>query len=116
MMTGEKEQITDLYKAAGKRIYDVRNMRGYTREFLAEKAGISPKFLYEIETGRKGFSAGNLYYMCIALEVRMDYIMFGDTGEGYDGRLMGVIELFEEKHTDFLEKLLKAIYDLTKNK
>lgn len=113
MMIEEKEQLTDIYKEAGKRIQDVRNMRGYTREDLATKAGISPKFLYEIETGRKGFSAGNLYYMCIALEVRMDYIMLGDAGKDYDQKLMGVLELFEQRQTDCLEIALKAIYELS---
>lgn len=113
MMIEEKEQLVEIYKEAGRRIQDVRNMRGYTREDLASRAGISPKFLYEIETGRKGFSAGNLYYMCHALEVRMDYIMFGDAGKDYDQKLMGVLELFENRQTDFLEVALKAIYDLS---
>lgn len=53
-----------LYKEAGERILLVRIMRGYTRETLAERAAISPKFLYEIETGRKGFSAAVLFNLC----------------------------------------------------
>lgn len=113
MIMDEKEELVEIYKEAGRRIQDVRNMRGYTREDLAEKAGISSKFLYEIEIGRKGFSAGNLYYICHALEVRMDYIMFGDVGKNYDQKLMGVLELFENRQTDFLEVALKAIYDLS---
>lgn len=113
MIKDGKEQLVEIYKEAGKRIQNVRNMRGYTREYLAAQAGISPKFLYEIETGRKGFSAGNLYYMCRALEVRMDYIMLGEVSNTYDQKLMGVLELFEPKQTDCLEIVLKAIYDLT---
>jgi len=112
MMIGEKEQLEVIYREAGKRIQNVRNMRGYTRENLAEMAGISPKFLYEIETGRKGFSAGNLYYMSHALDVRTDYIMFGEKGTDYDQKLMGVLELFEQRQTASLEAVLKAIYDL----
>ena len=112
MIFEEKEQLTEIYKNAGRRIQDVRNMRGYTREALAEMVGISPKFLYEIETGRKGFSAGNLYYMSHALEVRADYIMFGEEGAEYDWRLLSVLELFEQRQTESLEEVLKSIYNL----
>ena len=44
-----------LYKNAGIRIRFLREERHYTREYLAEMADISPKFLYEIESGQKGF-------------------------------------------------------------
>ena len=47
-------------KEAGKRIRTIRKERGYSRNQLAEKAGISSKFLYEIEQGRKKFSAETL--------------------------------------------------------
>ena len=57
--------MTNVYKESGERILLVRVMRGYTRETLAEMASISPKFLYEIETGKKGFSAIVLYNICI---------------------------------------------------
>lgn len=49
-----------------------------SRETLAEMADISPKFLYEIETGQKGFSAGTLYKLGIALASSSDYILCGD--------------------------------------
>lgn len=39
----------------GKRIRELRKQQNSTREGLAEKAGISAKFLYEIETGKKDF-------------------------------------------------------------
>lgn len=112
MISNDKEQLADVYKEAGQRIFQVRNMRGYTRENLAALTGISPKFLYEIETGKKGFSAGNLYLMSHALKVRADYILFGDDGVECDQKLMGVLELFEQRQTDSLEEVLKAIYNL----
>ena len=45
--------MKNLYKEVGERIYLTRVMRGYTRDTLAELASISPKFLYEIEIGKK---------------------------------------------------------------
>lgn len=69
--------MEDLYKEAGKRLMTIRNSYGYTRETLAKLANISPKFLYEIETGRKGFSAFVLYHLSVALKVDCDYILTG---------------------------------------
>ncbi len=70
-----------LYVKMGERISTVRVLRGYSREELAERAGISSKFLYEIENGKKGFSALILYDICQALDVTSKYIMTGETGE-----------------------------------
>ena len=41
----------------GYRIRELREMHNYTREEMAEMVEISPKFLYEIESGKKGFSS-----------------------------------------------------------
>ena len=41
----------------GYRIRELREMHNYTREEIAEMVEISPKFLYEIESGKKGFSS-----------------------------------------------------------
>ena len=49
-----------IYYDAGNRIRYLREKQHYTREQLAEMADISPKFLYEIESGQKGFSADTL--------------------------------------------------------
>ena len=62
----------------GTRIRELREIQNYTREAFAEKIEISSKFLYEIETGKKGFSADTLCRISQALSVSCDYIMFGE--------------------------------------
>lgn len=57
---------------AGQRIRELREIQNYTRESLAEKVDISVKFLYEIETGKKGFSAETLCRISKALSVSCD--------------------------------------------
>lgn len=69
--------MINIYVEAGKRIHAARLSHGYTRKYLAEQASISPKFLYEIENGKKGFSAQVLCNLCNALDVDCDYIMTG---------------------------------------
>lgn len=61
----------------GTRIRELREMRHYTRDAFAGKVGISSKFLYEIETGRKNFSADILCRIAQELTVSCDYIMLG---------------------------------------
>lgn len=69
---------SSIYKGAAIRIRRLRNQYGITREELAEETGVSAKHIYEIETGRKGFSAGVLYRLATVLGVDCDYIMTGE--------------------------------------
>ena len=57
------------YMHSSEKIKGLRIHQGYTVEQLAEEANISTKFLYEIEAGRKGFSANVLYKISKALNV-----------------------------------------------
>ena len=70
-----------IYYNAGIRIRYLREEKKYTRERLAELAEISPKFLYEIEVGCKGFSADTLYKLSEALDTNADFILHGDCRE-----------------------------------
>lgn len=101
-----------VYKKAGERILLVRVMRGYTRENLAEMASITPKFLYEIENGKKGFSAIVLYKICGALEVDCDYILTGRQKIDCDHKLVETLQLFNQNQTECLNMILKQIYEL----
>ena len=104
--------MMNIYKKAGERIYLTRVMRGFIRDTLVELASISVKFLYEIETGKKGFSAVVLYNICHALKVDCDYILTGKETISYDQKLMNTLQLFNEKQTEQISAILKEIHDL----
>jgi len=70
--------MNEMYVKMGERISFIRVSRGLSREKLAEEVDISPKFLYEIETGKKGFSVRILYDLCEALGVSSKYLMTGE--------------------------------------
>ena len=76
---GEKVQMkdADLYLQAGIRIQRLRKNYHLTRNEMSELVGISSKFIYEIELGKKGFSASVLYKIADAFGVNCDYIMTG---------------------------------------
>ena len=57
----------DIKKLFGKKVKEKRIALGFTQEVLAEKIGISPKSLSQIELGNNFVSAENLEAICIAL-------------------------------------------------
>lgn len=104
--------MNNFYKEVGMRIQKARVMRGYTREGLSELAGISTKFIYEIENGKKGFSAENLHNICKVLKMDCDYILTGCGKSDCDKRLWETIKLFSANQSDDIEKLLRFIYEM----
>ncbi len=62
----------------GERIKEIRNAKKLTREQLAIKAGLSSKFIYEVEKGIKGLSVDSLIKITKALECRCDEILMED--------------------------------------
>lgn len=102
---------------AGERIRLLRELNNYTREAFAEKVDISAKFLYEIEIGKKGFSANTLCRIAQALSVSCDYIMYGENrGELYLDNVVGVLNKFNNKQMGRLFDILSSIYSLSSDK
>ncbi len=63
----------------GMRIKKIRKKLGLTQDQLAEKAGISAHFVYEIERGQKTMSLYTLVDIASALGASTDYLLFGQT-------------------------------------
>lgn len=101
-------------QSIGTRIYLLRTDRGYSREYLSEKAGISSKFLYEIENRNRGFSAQTLGKLAKALEVTTDYILYGEENVLYDQRIAATIEQFRPDELEMVKRLLDIAYELAK--
>lgn len=101
--------VSRMYLEAGERIHELRRIKGYSREKLADKAEISTKFLYEIEMGRKGFTAEVLYRLAKVLEVKCDYILAGSSGEDpcnlYINKMLN-------KYSDFQKRNVLRILEL----
>lgn len=97
----------------GERIRELRESQNYTREGLAEKVDISAKFLYEIEVGKKGFSADTLCRMSQALSVSCDYIMYGEEKEHRSAeKIICVLEMLEPKQVSKVQDILKLLCDM----
>ena len=97
----------------GERIRELRERQNYTREVFAEKVDISAKFLYEIETGKKGFSADTLCRISMALSVSCDYIMFGEETEHYASeKIMCVLASMKPAQVCQILNILRILYEM----
>ena len=91
----------------GLRIRETRESQNYTREGFAEKVGISPKFLYEIESRCKGFSANTLCKIADALSVSCDFIMTGEElPERSNEKIICTLERIEPRQISRMQEVL----------
>ncbi len=104
--------MNSFYDKAGLRIRNLREANRYTRKEFAEIAEISPKFLYEIETGQKGFSADTLYRISKALSVNCEYILAGDEQNDYNLEVLNSLKLFSYSKNSKIKQLMELIYEL----
>ena len=95
-----------LDKEVGKRIRKLREEQDLTREEVASKAEITTKFLYEVENGKKGMSANNLYKIATALSTSCDYILRGVHRTDDENRIE---KLYAEFLKDFSIEQRKAV-------
>lgn len=105
-----------LNQAIGKRIRKLREEKEITREELANKAGITPKFLYEVENGKKGLSANNLYKIATALSCSCDYILLGihreDDESAVEKLFTELLKGFDDKQRDIMIKILEILLEI----
>ena len=94
-------------KDAGERIRELWELQNYTREVFAEKVEISEKFLYEIEVGKKGFSADTLCRISQVLSVSCDYIMLGE-----EKKVICVLETIGPKQRSKVQEVLKMLSEM----
>ena len=106
--------MSDRY--VGERIRELREIQCYTREALAEKVEISSKFLYEIETGKKWFSADVLCRISQALSVSCDYIMLGEevSNQGSE-QINCLLEALGHQQVRRIQNVLLMLSDMCKS-
>lgn len=102
------------YKEIGERIAHLRVERGYSRDAFANQIGVSTRFLYDLEVGRKGFSVWVLYNISQALSVSCDHVITGREDSHYEkiGRLvMEVCEEVEHSEKSRMDAHIKSDID-----
>lgn len=93
----------------GKRIRSARECAGMTREELAERIDVTPRFVADVERGNVGISVPTLIGICEALHISSDTLLWGQTSNAcIDERL----KLVDVAYIPFIEKSVQAQLDL----
>ena len=71
-------------ETVGQRINYVRTQQGLTLEGLAQRAGLSKSFLWEVEHDRSGISGNRLLQMADVLGASVDYLLRGGSSPEID--------------------------------
>ena len=65
------------YSTIGKRIKSRREALGMTQRKLADSVGVSSSFIGHLERAEKVPSVETLARLCAAMDMSMDYLLFG---------------------------------------
>lgn len=101
----------DLNIKIGERIRALRERKGWTREYFAERLEKSASFVSDLEWGKSGPSNETLKALSIVLEVSTDTLLFG-TGhrDDYSAITRHLKRLPQEK-LEYMEQIVKDIVD-----
>lgn len=69
-------------RSVGERLRHVREAQSLSLEVLAERAGVSKSFLWEVENDRSGISGEKLLRVANVLGASLDYLLRGDPTPG----------------------------------
>ena len=73
-------------ESVGQRLQYIRTNKGLTLDQLAERAGISKSFLWEVEHDNSGISGEKLLRVANALGASLDFLLRGEPSpENYQG-------------------------------
>lgn len=96
----------------GHRITELKDQKGMTTNYLANKAGISQSYLRDIELKNKNPSIETLKYICDALEISLSNFFTAEINS-ISPFLLSAIKLLTEKEQI---KLSEFILELKKDK
>ena len=95
------------WKEIGKRIRKQREYLGFTREVLAEKIAVTPKFCSDIELGVKGMSIATLCRLATVLNLSVNYILFGTEDESGETPVIRMLRQCPPEKEVYLEEIVK---------
>ena len=73
----QKENRNMLFDILGQRIRNQRKKRLFTQSALAQKAGVSLRFIAQLESGRGNISVQKLADICLVLEISLSQLFRG---------------------------------------
>ena len=88
----------------GLKVKELRAKNKITREALAERIGVSSRFLADVEGGKVGVSLSTLVSICLELGVSSDYLL-GLTGCDNITEYDAIIDRIKQTPSEYLDYL-----------
>ena len=107
----------DFNRLFGERLSQLRTNRSMTRAQLAEQSRLSDRFLFDLESGKKGPSAATLLALSQALHVSTDYLLTGKSVLD-NPKLDEIISLLSEVSDNslpYIKMMIEAFFEYTRN-
>lgn len=95
----------------GERVKWQRIVQGISQGDLADMAGVSTQFLYNIERGRQNIRSDNLIKLSRALQVSTDYLLLGEMNERDSRFLSERIERLGKHEQENLHVIIERYCD-----
>jgi transcriptional regulator with XRE-family HTH domain len=103
----------------GMRIRVQRRERHLTQDNLAHQVGVSRSAIAQWETGRTGQITGNLSRIAAALDVNVEYLLYGDdkraAAEPRQGDELAMLRLYRECDPEDRQMLLRTARRLARH-
>ncbi len=104
--------MSDITQQLGKRIRALRTRHSYTQEQLAEIAGISPKYLGEVERGEGNISVERLTAIANALHITLPDLVAVEHERSHEEivvELECMVHKLSREDAQFAYRMLKAL-------
>ncbi len=96
------------YEPIGQRIKKVRQAKGYTQSYVAEKLNVSYQHISDIERGLNGMSIPALMDICRLLEADADYILFGTVTRADNNPFNSIINKMTPEQSMHAQAILES--------
>lgn len=90
----------------GKKVQDYRIKRGYNQHQLATRAGISPSYIRDIESGRKNPTVLVLSCLCEALDITLQQFFTDEASPEKKDKILQLTAHQQELLNEFLNSLI----------
>lgn len=104
------------YAKIGARIRQTRKAKGWSREKLAEKCGISKNFIGHIERGTRRMSMDTFASLCRELETNADALLWGSVqpAESTFQTMWGQAQTEESDCYSMYIRIMKSVAEIMK--
>lgn len=97
------------YRIMGFRIAQRRQALGLRQAQLSKAAGVTQKYISDIETGKKHPSLETLVNICEALRITPDYVILGAMVKEEDKNIVDSLKLLSPQEKRKAEKIIRVL-------